>query len=491
MQYQNSLVWFRRDLRDFDHAALYHALKNSSQVFCVFVFDTDILDKLENKQDRRVEFIWESIRELKTALQNHGGDLTVLHGKARELIPQYALQANIHAVFANRDYEPNAVKRDAEVAKELAKNNIAFHDFKDQVIFEKDEVLSLSSKPYSVFSHYRNTSLKQLNDTHLAPYAIDDVLLNLAQISAKTPVTDLISLEAMGFARTNLAQMRLPTGMSGGKQLLEDFETRMDKYKDARNFPAVKGVSYLSVHLRFGTVSIRHLARQARNRMDAGSASWLNELIWRDFYFQILHHNPHVAAGKSFKADFENLQFPNDEKLFKAWCDGQTGYPLVDAAMRQINQTGFMHNRLRMVAASFLVKDLLIDWRWGERYFAQNLIDFDLSANNGGWQWAASTGCDAQPWFRIFNPITQSEKFDAAGKFIRKYVPELANCNDKEIHAPWLIPPLRQQSIEVIIGKNYPMPVVDHATQRAQALALYKSCMPAKEQVFNDELDEA
>jgi deoxyribodipyrimidine photo-lyase len=487
MQYQNSLVWFRRDLRDFDHAALYHALKNSSQVFCVFVFDTDILYKLENKQDRRVEFIWESIRELKTALQNHGGDLTVLHGKARELIPQYALQANIHAVFANRDYEPNAVKRDAEVAKELTKNNIAFHDFKDQVIFEKDEVLSLSSKPYSVFSHYRNTSLKQLNDTHLAPYAIDDVLPNLA----KSPVTDLISLETMGFARTNLAQMRLPTGMSGGKQLLEDFETRMDKYKDARNFPAVKGVSYLSVHLRFGTVSIRHLARQARNRMDAGSASWLNELIWRDFYFQILHHNPHVAAGKSFKADFENLQFPNDEKLFKAWCDGQTGYPLVDAAMRQINQTGFMHNRLRMVAASFLVKDLLIDWRWGERYFAQNLIDFDLSANNGGWQWAASTGCDAQPWFRIFNPITQSEKFDAAGKFIRKYVPELANCNDKEIHAPWTIPPLRQQSIGVIIGKDYPAPVVDHATQRALALALYKNCMPIKDFAINEELDEA
>jgi deoxyribodipyrimidine photo-lyase len=487
MQYQNSLVWFRRDLRDFDHAALYHALKNSQQVHCIFVFDTDILDKLENKQDRRVEFIWESIRELKTALQNHGGDLTVLHGKARELIPQYALQANIHAVFANRDYEPNAVKRDAEVAKELAKNKIAFHDFKDQVIFEKDEVLSLSSKPYSVFSHYRNTSLKQLNDTHLAPYDVDDVLKNLAKI----PVTDLISLETMGFARTNLAQMRLPTGMSGGKQLLDDFEERIHQYKDARNFPAVKGVSYLSVHLRFGTVSIRHLARQARNRMDAGSASWLNELIWRDFYFQILHHNPHVAAGKSFKADFENLQFPNDEKLFKAWCDGQTGYPLVDAAMRQINQTGFMHNRLRMVAASFLVKDLLIDWRWGERYFAQNLIDFDLSANNGGWQWAASTGCDAQPWFRIFNPITQSEKFDAAGKFIRKYVSELANCSDKEIHAPWTIPPLRQQSISVIIGKDYPAPVVDHATQRGLALALYKNCMPIKDFAINEELDEA
>jgi deoxyribodipyrimidine photo-lyase len=487
VQYQNSLVWFRRDLRDFDHAALYHALKNSKQVFCIFVFDTDILDKIENKQDRRVEFIWESIKELKTALQSNGGDLFVKHGSALEIIPAYALQANIHAVFANRDYEPSAVKRDAEIAEKLAENNIQFHDFKDQVIFEKDEILSLSNKPYSVFSHYRNTVLKQLNDTHLAPYNTDEVMQNLAKI----PSTDLISLKAMGFARSNLSAMRLPTGMSGGKLLLADFETRMANYKEARNFPAVKGVSYLSVHLRFGTVSIRHLARQARNRMDAGSTSWLNELIWRDFYFQILHHNPQVAAGKAFKADFENIPFPNDKALFKAWCDGQTGYPLVDAAMRQINQTGFMHNRLRMVAASFLVKDLLIDWRWGERYFADNLIDFDLSANNGGWQWAASTGCDAQPWFRIFNPVTQSEKFDAAGKFIRKYVPELGNCSDKEIHAPWTIPPLRQQSIGMVIGKDYPAPVVEHATQRARVLALYKNCLPNKNTEMPTEFDEA
>ena len=282
----------------------------------------------------------------------------------------------------------------------------------------------------------------------------------------------------MGFARTNLSEMRLPTGMSGGKMLFAEFENRMQHYQDARNFPAVKGVSYLSVHLRFGTVSVRHFARQARNQANAGAGSWLNELIWRDFYFQILHHHPHVAEGQAFKAEFGDLQFPNDTRLFKAWCQGQTGYPLVDAAMRQINQTGFMHNRLRMVAASFLVKDLLIDWRWGERYFADHLIDFDFSANNGGWQWAASTGCDAQPWFRIFNPITQSEKFDTAGKFIRKYVPELANCNDKEIHAPWLIPPLRQQSINMVIGKDYPAPVVDHASQRVLALALYKSARP-------------
>ncbi len=471
----NALVWFRRDLRDFDHAALYHALKNSTHVYCVFIFDSEILDKLENKQDRRVEFIWESVRELKAALQVNGGDLIVKHGCARELIPTLALQLNIHAVFANRDYEPNATVRDVDVAAQLAKNNIAFHDFKDHVIFEKDEVLSLAGKPYSVFTPYKNAHLKKLDEFYLKPYPVDRYIHNLAKVAP----SDLINLESIGFARTNLAAMRLPTGMSGGKALFEDFENRMDRYKEARDFPAVKGVSYLSVHLRFGTVSVRHCARQARNRMaigseNGGSQTWLNELIWRDFYVQILYHNPQVAAGKAFKTEFENLVFPNDKKLFKAWCEGKTGYPLIDAAMRQINQSGFMHNRLRMVAASFLVKDLLIDWRWGERYFAENLIDFDLSANNGGWQWAASTGCDAQPWFRIFNPITQSERFDASGKFIRKYVPELVSCSDKEIHAPWQIPLLRQQSIGVTIGKDYPAPIVDHAVQRALALSLYK-----------------
>ena len=472
MQCEKSLVWFRRDLRDFDHAALYHALKTSSQVFCIFVFDTEILDKLSNKQDRRVEFIWESVKELKAALQANGGDLIVMHGKARELIPTYALQANIHAVFANRDYEPSAVARDAEVAAKLAQNNIEFHSFKDQVLFEKDEILSLSNKPYSVFTPYKNAHLKKLDDFYLKPYPVDGYIHNYAKVAP----SHLISLESMGFVRTNLADVRLPTGMSGGAQLFADFETRMHQYKDARNFPAVKGVSYLSVHLRFGTVSIRHLARQARNHANAGSQTWLNELIWRDFYSQILHHHPQVAAGRAYKAEFENLPFPNDEALFKAWCEGKTGYPLIDAAMRQINSTGFMHNRLRMVVACFLVKDLLIDWRWGERYFAEHLIDFDLSANNGGWQWAASTGCDAQPWFRIFNPITQSERFDAAGKFIRKYVPELANCSDEEIHAPWQMSSLMQQLCNVIIGKDYPTPIVDHATQRALALDLHKNC---------------
>ena len=473
MQYENALVWFRRDLRDFDHAALYYALKSSQAVYGAFIFDTEILGKLTNKADRRVEFIWESVRELKTALQANGGDLIVQHGSAVKIIPVLALQLNIHAVFTNRDYEPNAVARDTEVAATLAQSNIQFHDFKDHVLFEKDEVLSLAGKPYGVFTPYKNAHLKKLDDFYLKPYLVDAYMHNLAQIKPCA----LISLESMGFTRTNLADMRLPTGMSGGKQLFEDFKNRIDCYQDARNFPALKGVSYLSVHLRFGTVSIRHLARTAWNMTGNGSATWLNELIWRDFYVQTLYHKPQLAAGKAYKADFEHLQFSNNEKLFKTWCEGMTGYPLVDAAMRQINSTGFMHNRLRMVAASFLVKDLLIDWRWGERYFAEHLIDFDLSANNGGWQWAASTGCDAQPWFRIFNPVTQSEKFDVSGKFIRKYVPELGSCSDKEIHAPWQIPPLQQQSIGMIIGKDYPAPIVEHAAQRALALDLYKSAI--------------
>jgi deoxyribodipyrimidine photo-lyase len=313
--------------------------------------------------------------------------------------------------------------------------------------------------------------LKTVNDFHLKPYPVDAYIQNLAIIEP----SELSSLENMAFERTNLASMRLPTGMTGGLSLFNDFKERMYRYKDARDFPAIKGVSYLSVHLRFGTISIRHLTREALQQANAGAQTWLNELIWRDFYVQILHHHPRVALGQAYKAEFEALPFPNHQALFEAWCEGKTGYPLVDAAMRQLNSTGFMHNRLRMVAASFLVKDLLIDWRWGERYFAEKLIDFDLSANNGGWQWAASTGCDAQPWFRIFNPITQSERFDGQGKFIRKYVPELSKCNDKEIHAPWLISPIRLMDLDLVIGKNYPAPVVDHATQRALALALYKN----------------
>lgn len=463
----SALVWFRRDLRDYDNAALYHALKQASQVYCAFVFDTEILDKLQDKADRRVEFIWESVLELKTALQQQGGDLIVLHGQANQLIPQLALTLKVGALYTNRDYEPTAIARDQAVAQQLAAYGIQFHQYKDQVIFEQEEILSQAGKPYGVFTPYKNAHLKKLNDFYVKPYQVAQYISNLA---TPTITHSMPSLEQMGFKRTNLANMKLPTGMHGGKMLFEDFVTRMQHYQATRNFPAVKGPSYLSVHLRFGTVSIRHLARTAWQMGGAGAETWLNELIWRDFYFQILHHRPDLSDGRAYKAEYESLAFPNDKALFEAWCTGNTGYPLVDAAMRQLNQTGYMHNRLRMVTASFLVKDLLIDWRWGERYFAEKLIDFDFAANNGGWQWAASTGCDAQPYFRIFNPITQSENYDSEAKFICKYVPEIAALNSKEIHAPWRAKKL----MGLILGKDYPLPIVDHATQRARALALYK-----------------
>jgi deoxyribodipyrimidine photo-lyase len=470
--YEKSLVWFRRDLRDYDHAALYHALKYSKQVFCVFIFDTSILDHLTDKLDRRVEFIWESIRELKTAFQAKGSDLIVLHGNPRLEIPKLANSLNVEALFANHDYEPSAIERDTDVAQQLKTINIQFHHYKDHVIFEKNEILTLAGKPYSVFTPYKNMWLKTVTDFYIKPYPVDQYAKNLAQVSS---FSELPSLESMGFKRTNLLGIALPTGMQGAIALFNNFQDRMSHYKDTRDFPAIKGVSYLSVHLRFGTISIRHLARTAIQETNTGAQTWLNELIWRDFYVQILYHNPDIASGRAYKTEFESLAFTNSRQLFLAWCQGNTGYPLVDAAMRQLNNTGFMHNRLRMVAASFLVKDLLIDWRWGERYFAEKLIDFDLSANNGGWQWAASTGCDAQPWFRIFNPITQSVRFDSQGKFIRKYVPELANCNDKEIHAPWLITPARFEVLKLTIGKDYPAPIVDHVTQRNLVLELYKN----------------
>lgn len=465
-----AIVWFRRDLRDFDHAALYHALKNHSVVHCVFVFDRAILDTLADKQDRRVEFIWESARELKAALQNQGSDLRICHGIAETVIPQLAQTLNVAAVYCNRDYEPVAIARDNRVSQQLHALGIAFHTFKDQVIFEHNEVLTQSGKPYSIFTPYKNSHLKQLNDFYLKAYPIAPY----AQHLAKMPAEAMPTLEELGFERTNLSALKLPTGMQGGESLFVDFQQRMHHYKTARDYPAIKGPSYLSVHLRFGTVSIRQLARYAWQMGGSGGECWLSELIWRDFYFQILSHNPDLQAGHTFKAEYQTLVFPNDKALFQAWCEGRTGYPLVDAAMRQLNQTGWMHNRLRMVTASFLVKDLLIDWRWGERYFAEKLIDFDFSANNGGWQWAASTGCDAQPYFRIFNPITQSEKFDPEGKFIRRYVPELAKLNHKEIHQPWQASHAHLSSCDITLGLDYPMPVVDHAVQRQLALALYQ-----------------
>ena len=463
-RYERALVWFRRDLRDDDQAALYHALKTSRQVYCVFVFDTDILDRLSDRSDRRVEFILECVRELRTALESAGGGLAVLYGRAREEIPAIAKSLAVHAVFANRDYEPVAIARDEAVAADLQGCDIDFHLIKDQVIFDGDEVLSADGRPYSVFTPYKNAWLKKVDPFFLKPYPVARYRKGLVP----PPSSALPTMAEMGFVGMGL---RHPAGMSGAARLLEDFLHRVSSYKESRDFPACKGTSFLSTHLRFGTVSIRSLARLAWEIGGASAETWLSELVWRDFYFMILQHHPRIAEGHAFKPEFDAIVWPGSGVNFQFWCEGRTGYPLVDAAMRQLNQTGYMHNRLRMVTASFLVKDLLVDWRKGERYFAQKLLDFDFAANNGGWQWAASTGCDAQPWFRIFNPVTQSEKFDAEGKFIRKYIPELAACDVSEIHAPWKMSQERRRELRL----DYPMPIVDHAVMRQNALALYKA----------------
>ena len=469
-----ALFWFRRDLRVSDNAGLHRALSTAKAVYCVFVFDRDILDTLPSKQDRRVEFIWESVAALKKSLNQLGADLIVQHAIAGAAIPELAKKLGVNSVFVNDDYEPRAIARDSLVRARLAENGIDFQSCKDTVIFEKDEVLTQAGGTYSVFTPYKNAWLKKLDDTNLAAHPVREFAAYLAKAGRIEPMP---SLESIGFSRTNLKTLGVRGGESGAHALLADFAARIADYKDSRDFPAVKGVSYLSVHNRFGTVSIRELASiayaETLRKKNIGAETWLSELIWRDFYFQILFHHPHVATS-AFRPEYDAIAWPNDEALFAAWCEARTGFPIIDAAMRQLNQTGYMHNRLRMIVASFLTKDLLIDWRWGEKYFADQLIDFDLSANNGGWQWAASTGCDAQPYFRIFNPVTQSERFDPKGRFIRRYLPELATVPDKFMHAPWTMSPAEQGACAVSIGKNYPAPIVDHAVQRVKALALYK-----------------
>ncbi len=475
--YDSGLVWFRRDLRHFDHAALHHALRTCTQVYCVFVFDRDILDVLPSTSDRRVGFIHASVIELDAALRElaatHGGTggLIVRHAPAREAIVDVARSLKVDAVFANRDYEPEARARDADVAEALQTSGIAFHDFKDQVIFERDEILTQAGTPYSVFTPYKRAWLKALKPFYLQSYPVASHADRLRHPADAGTIPSLVQL---GFDAGNLADLALPTGMDGGEAMFSNFRDRIDDYKRWRDFPAKKGVSYLSVHLRFGTVSIRQLASFAESHGGQGAETWLGELIWRDFYHMVLWHRPDVVDG-CFREEYNALKWDDRPEWFAAWCDGRTGYPIIDAGMRQLNQTGYMHNRLRMIVASFLTKDLGIDWRPGERYFAEKLNDYDLAANNGGWQWAASTGCDAQPWFRIFNPVTQSEKFDPEGVFIRRYVPELDAVPTKYIHAPWTLPPVDQAAAGVRIGEDYPAPLVDHKAARERTLARFKA----------------
>ena len=479
-----ALVWLRRDLRLHDHAALHHALRTYQKVWLCFIFDTTILEPLLKKGlgfDRRVDFLWQCAHELDQTLRSHGGGLLVRHGDPTELVPKLAEQLHVDCVLSNHDYEPSAIQRDQSVATILAKKNIQFEHFKDQVIFEKTEVLTNSQTVFSVFTPYKNAWLKRLTPADVEPHSCEPctkgLIGNLAPIP-KTLDQVLPTLESMGFKPTGI-ESYLPPGSQGAELFLNDFLKRIDQYNIGRDFPAIKGVSYLSTYLRFGNVSIRGLVREAHRRMLAGSLGasiWLSELIWRDFYFMILANHPRIASGESFKPDYDKIEWEKGakaQKLFKAWCDGQTGYPLVDAAMQQLNQSGYMHNRLRMVVASFLCKDLGIDWRWGEQYFADHLNDFEFASNNGGWQWASSSGCDAQPYFRIFNPTTQSERFDSDGKFIRRYIPALEKLSNKSIHAPWMAGQLELQAAGIVLGKDYPLPIIDHDEARKATLIRY------------------
>jgi deoxyribodipyrimidine photo-lyase len=479
-EFDTGLVWFRRDLRVHDNAALYEALQRCAQVHCVFVMDRAILDTLP-RADRRVEFIRDTLVELDSDLRTlsgkPGAGLIVVHAVASDALPALAVALGAHVVFAAHDYEPYAIARDHAVEAALRAQRIAFQTVKDHVIFERREVLTQSGTPYGVFTPYKRAWLARLGDGPPAQHACAP----LAQALDERPAAyarEVPSLESLGFQTTNLKALGITPGAYASAKLVTDFLERMDRYGETRDFPAVKGPSYLSVHLRFGTVSIRHLVALALERCRAGSEGasvWLGELIWRDFYFQVLANFPHVAHH-AFRPEYDAIQWEQGDRaqsLFAAWCKGATGYPLVDAAMAQLNQTGYMHNRLRMVTGSFLVKHLGIDWRWGERYFAEKLNDFDLSANNGGWQWVSSSGCDAQPYFRIFNPINQSEKFDTQGKFIKRYLPQLTHLNAKQIHAPWKLGARELGAAGVTLGTTYPLPVVDHAEARALTLQRY------------------
>jgi deoxyribodipyrimidine photo-lyase len=477
MNPRKSLVWFRRDLRSVDHAALHHALLASEQVYCAFVFDDEILAPLP-PDDRRVEFIHASVQQLDAELRQLGGCLLVRRGRAVHEIARLAAQLGVDAVFANGDYEPQALARDEAVATQLQADGRRYVSFKDQVIFEKDEVLTAGGQPFSVFTPYKNAWLKRLaaQPACLAPFPVEPYAARLAAAPAGHA---LPSLADIGFTPSSTPVQ--PTGMAGATQLFERFIARLPAYNTARDFPADEGTSRLSVHLRFGTIPVRHLVRTvqqlaANGAGGSGAATWLSELVWREFYAMILFHHPHVTEH-AFKPGFDAIEWetgPQAEAVFDAWCAGRTGYPLVDAAMAQLNQTGYMHNRLRMVTASFLVKDLGIDWRRGERYFALRLNDYDLASNNGGWQWAASTGCDAQPWFRIFNPVTQSQKFDPQGVFIRRFLPQLAALDEHEIHAPWLAGPMILAAKGIELGRDYPLPMVEHDQARPRTLKRFE-----------------
>ncbi|MBY0434446.1 MAG: DNA photolyase family protein [Cyclobacteriaceae bacterium] len=428
MTSSTTLFWFRRDLRLQDNAGLYFALKENEEVLTIFIFDTTILDKLEDKADLRVAFIHQSLTLMQKQLEEMGSSLLILHGNPVEIFKEL----HPKAVYTNHDYEPYARTRDEKVKEILESKGVALKTFKDQVVFERDEVVKDDGKPYTIFTPYSRKWKSSLADSTLKSFPTEKYFANFKKTSAIT----LPSLSALGFQETSF---------SFPERLVK--QSIIEQYDKQRNFPAIAGTTKLSVHLRFGTVSIRKLAQLAQKKNE----TWLNELIWRDFYHMILWHFPHVET-KAFKPAYDKIQWRNNESEFAAWCEGKTGYPIVDAGMRELNTTGFMHNRVRMITASFLTKHLLIDWRWGEAYFAKKLLDFDLAANNGGWQWAASSGCDAAPYFRVFNPALQTEKFDPTLAYIKKWVQEFGTL-------------------------KYPRPIVEHTFARERVLKVYKKAL--------------
>ncbi|MFT4545488.1 MAG: deoxyribodipyrimidine photo-lyase [Bacteroidia bacterium] len=431
-QQEVSIFWFRRDLRLNDNAGLHHALRSGKPVIPIFIFDESILSKLEDKHDKRVDFIHRSLSELKAELQIFGSDLLVFHGNPIEVYNQLIKDYSVKSVFTNHDYEPYAQKRDVEISELLSEHGIAFQTFKDQCIFEKGEVLKDDGKPYTVYTPYSKKWKAKLNSFYLKSYPTEKYFSNFFMFESENSQT----LEEIGFQKTNIS---IP---STGVEL-----SILKNYHETRDIPSVEGTSKLSVHLRFGTISIRQLAQTAMKTNE----KFLNELIWRDFYMTILWHFPHVVDG-SFRPAYDRIEWESNEQHFDAWCTGQTGYAIVDAGMRQLNETGWMHNRVRMIVASFFTKHLLLDWRLGEAYFAQKLIDFELSSNNGGWQWAAGSGCDAAPYFRVFNPYLQTERFDSELKYIQKWVPEFQEL-------------------------TYPQPIVDHKWARLRAIDRYKKAL--------------
>ena len=429
-----NIFWFRRDLRLEDNTGLYHALRFGLPVLPVFIFDTGILDKLPSRTDPRVEFIYKSVIRLKTRLEKKGSSLLIMKGKPAETLSILTGKYSINGVYTNHDYEPYAISRDNKIRKLLSARGINFHSFKDQVIFEKSEVTKKDGSPYTVFTPYSKAWLKKLseNENSLAAHKADKFFPSFFKtLPFITP-----GLNKLGFSETGY---RFPSS-SVNKEIIKN-------YHKTRDIPCLNRTSNLSVHLRFGTISIRKLTKLALKLNKA----WLNELIWREFFMMILFNFP-LSSESSFKPAYSRIKWLNSEPDFKAWCEGKTGYPIVDAAMRQLNSTGLMHNRARMIAAGFLTKHLLIDWRWGEKYFADKLLDYEMSSNVGNWQWAAGSGCDAAPYFRIFNPETQAKKFDPEFIYIKKWVPEFGT-------------------------HSYPAPVVEYKLARQRAITAYKSAL--------------